>query len=217
MGRRRGKPGQEDLGDVKLSKKLATLLRHRAVANDLSIRPDGFVPVAEILRLPNFSTVGVDDLRRIVDTDMKYRFCFSPDGTLLRANQGHTMDVIQDDALLRRLGVEDCDVLEVCLHGTYHSCLPAILKDGLRRMARRNVHFAAGLPGETGVISGMRGSADVLIYVDLRRAIEDGVPFYISDNRVILSPGIFWKGNDGVVPPAYFAEVVDRRTGNDLA
>lgn len=54
-------------------------------------------------------------------------------------------------------------------------------------MSRNHIHFAPGLPQEDGVISGMRKSCDVYIYIDMVQAIKDGIDFYISSNNVILT------------------------------
>ena len=62
-----------------------------------------------------------------------------------------------------------------------------------------------------GVISGMRSSAQLLVYVDAAKAMQQGVVFYVSANKVILTPGI---GPEGAVPPDCFKEVVDARTGS---
>lgn len=52
----------------------------------------------------------------------------------------------------------------------------------------------------------MRNSAQVLICIDLERAIAGGLKFYLSDNGVILS-----EGNEaGVITPTYFAKVTDK-------
>jgi len=42
-----------------------------------------------------------------------------------------------------------------------------ILKLGLCKMSRTNIHMAADLPGDSGVISGMRGSCEVVIEVNI--------------------------------------------------
>merc|ERR1712054_10825 len=63
------------------------------------------------------------------------------------------------------------------------------------------VHFSVKHPGET-VISGMRQSCQVAVYVDLPRAASDGLRFYRSANDVILCAGI-----DGVIPPTYIESV----------
>jgi len=78
-------------------------------------------------------------------------------------------------------------------------------------MDRLHIHFAVGLPGEKGVISGMRNAAVIHIYLDLEAAVKDGIPFSISSNSVILSPGI-----DGFIPPKYFKRVIDTKTGRDI-
>lgn len=52
----------------------------------------------------------------------------------------------------------------------------------------------------------MRNSAQVLIYIDLERALEAGIKFYLSENGVVLSEG----NAAGVIPPAYFAKVIDK-------
>lgn len=73
-------------------------------------------------------------------------------------------------------------------------------------MARNNIHMALGMPGKNGVISGMRNSCQVVVDVNLTQAVFDGVPFYISQNEVILSPGL---GPEGYLPSKYFRSVSD--------
>lgn len=34
-------------------------------------------------------------------------------------------------------------------------------------MSRNHIHFAPGMPKEEGVVSGMRGSCDLIIQIDL--------------------------------------------------
>lgn len=85
-------------------------------------------------------------------------------------------------------------------HGSYHEVKDVILKDGLCRMARNNIHMAIGLP-EDGVISGMRKSSEVVYEINISKAASSGVDFFVSDNGVILTPGI---GDKGMLPPSYF-------------
>ena len=80
-------------------------------------------------------------------------------------------------------------------------------------MKRHHVHMAIGLPGDGGVISGMRSSSDIVIEVDVARALAAGIPFYVSSNGVVLSPG---AGVAGVIPPRFFAKVTDARSGKVL-
>ena len=48
----------------------------------------------------------------------------------------------------------------------------------------------------------MRFSCDIFIEIDIIRAIENQIPFFISENSVILSPG-----ENGVLPIDYFRKV----------
>ena len=66
-----------------------------------------------------------------------------------------------------------------------------------------------GEPGDSGVISGMRGDCDVKIYVDLPAAVADGFAFFESANGVVLCAG----DQRGFLPPRYFKRAVHRKRG----
>lgn len=76
-------------------------------------------------------------------------------------------------------------------------------------MNRQHIHLAIGLPSAGNVISGMRSSCQVAIYIDLPKAIKDGIKFYRSANDVILCPG----NSDGFLRPKYFLKVIDIKRG----
>lgn len=71
-------------------------------------------------------------------------------------------------------------------------------------MARNHIHFSKGMPGDNGVISGMRQSCTVIIEIDMEKAMNNGIKFYKSKNDVILSPG---EGENGILKPQYFKSV----------
>jgi 2'-phosphotransferase len=106
--------------------------------------------------------------------------------------------------------IEDPTLYPTVIHGTYTKFWKLIKEGGLNRMARNHIHFAPGMPKEEGVISGMRGTCDIHIEIDMEGAIKDGVKFYISSNNVILTEGI-----DGVLSPKYFKKVI-RKNGELL-
>ncbi|XP_045605908.1 tRNA 2'-phosphotransferase 1 isoform X2 [Procambarus clarkii] len=116
--------------------------------------------------------------------------------------------------------VDDLDLEEITtdsdlstvVHGTYYSHWNSIKEQGLSRMKRTHIHFAPGLPGESGVISGMRSSCQILIYLDLAKALKAGFKFYRSANNVIMCSG----NEGGYLPPEYFLKVVDRKTERNL-
>lgn len=74
-------------------------------------------------------------------------------------------------------------------------------------MARNHVHLAIGLPSDKGVISGMRNSCQVVIEINITKAMhaDPPLPFWISQNKVVLSEGLA----DGSIPVAYFRYVID--------
>lgn len=81
---------------------------------------------------------------------------------------------------------------------------------GLSKMKRNHIHLAQGLPG-TGILSGMRQSSSVFIYIDLEKALQAGLKFSLSANGVVLSEG----DSRGFIKPCFFQRVEDSK-GNAL-
>ncbi|WEW55339.1 tRNA 2'-phosphotransferase [Emydomyces testavorans] len=69
--------------------------------------------------------------------------------------------------------------------------------------------------GDDRVISGMRFDAQILIYIDLKKALAAGCPFWISENSVVLSEGMEVEGgrHGKVVGTEFFDVVVEVRNG----
>jgi RNA:NAD 2'-phosphotransferase (TPT1/KptA family) len=125
----------------------------------------------------------------------------------IRANQGHTIQSVADEELLS--AISDPALFPVVVHGTTHRAWLLIqATGGLKRMARNHIHFAQGLPGDSGVISGMRSSSEIIIRINLAQALADGIPFFVSDNGVILTPGV---GPEGLLPIKYIQSVVQTK------
>lgn len=152
------------------------------------------------------------------------------------------MNIVDAASVLQKLSLSEekennsTSLPETVVHGTYHAVWPAILATGgLKSMSRNQIHFAtgpkltevlpegrdgrvAGLPKvfnkKQGVISGMRSDAQILIYLDLRRAMEAGCPFWLSENGVVLSEGLQREGSsEKIVPLEFFDIVVERSRG----
>lgn len=148
-----------------------------------------------------------------------------PTDWLIRANQGHSLKV-DEEGLLKPITKDNMPPTAV--HGSTHAAWPLIVSSGgLKPMTRNHVHFASGLPagfksvvddddvngdGTTQqqnaapVISGMRKSSTILMFLDLAKAIDAGMKFGISDNGVILSEG----NAEGLIPLELFKRVEDR-------
>ncbi|XP_018813788.2 tRNA 2'-phosphotransferase 1-like [Juglans regia] len=192
-----------------LGRLLTRILRHMASELNLNLRSDGYVKVQDLLKL-NIKTFAniqlkshtIDDIREAVRKDNKQRFSLMEEnGELwIRANQGHTITTVESESLLKPILL--AEEVPVCVHGTYVKNLELILESGLKRMKRLHVHFSCGLPTDGEVISGMRQDVNVLIFLDARKALEEGMKLYISDNNVILTEGF-----DGVVPVKYFEKI----------
>ncbi|CDW83651.1 exonuclease family protein [Stylonychia lemnae] len=210
--------------DVAISKSLSWILRHGALELGLSIRTDGYVPIDEILAAQRIKCnqselqnecfielkVDFDMIKAIVASNDKQRFQLiseiNEEGVevhYIRATQGHTIQTISNEELLTPI-IDPFGFDEV-IHGTYLKVFNLIMETGLNKMARNHIHMAPGMPTKKGVISGMRASCEIVVEVNMAKAMYQGkVPFYISNNKVLLSPGI-----DGVLSSKYFRQVVD--------
>ncbi|XP_038893116.1 tRNA 2'-phosphotransferase 1 [Benincasa hispida] len=192
-----------------LGRLLTRILRHMAAELNLNMRSDGYVKVQDLLKL-NLKTFAntplrshtIDDIREAVRKDNKQRFSLLEENgeLLIRANQGHTVAVVETESLLKP--ILSAEEVPVCVHGTYKKNLESILESGLKRMKRLHVHFSCGLPTDGEVISGMRRDVNILIFLDVKKALDDGMKLYISDNKVILTEGF-----DGVVAVKYFQKI----------
>ena len=186
-----------------LSKTLTWVLRHKAVELGLKIRDDGSVPVEDLLKLPNLNHATLEQVRYVVEHNDKQRFNLFTENNkeYIRASQGHSGDVgkkISDEKLLTKILLP----LDTCIHGTNIKGWNAIKNEGLKTMGRKHIHFAIGDTQDEKVISGFRNSSRILIYIDMKKAMDDGIEFFMSSNRVILS-----SGKDGVIAPKYFKNV----------
>uniref|UniRef100_A0A2K6SP67 2'-phosphotransferase n=1 Tax=Saimiri boliviensis boliviensis TaxID=39432 RepID=A0A2K6SP67_SAIBB len=234
-GRRALRPREQDR-DVQLSKALSYALRHGALKLGLPMGADGFVPLGALLQLPQFRRFSAEDVQRVVDTSGKQRFALQPGdpstGPLIRANQGHSLQVRvrgqagqpdgRDPCLprwshccpfnqvpeLELMPLETPQALPpVLVHGTFWKHWPSILLKGLSCRGRTHIHLAPGLPGDPGVISGMRPHCEIAVFIDGPLALADGMPFFRSANGVILTPG----NTDGLLLPKYFKEALQLR------
>ncbi|XP_014768469.1 uncharacterized protein LOC106867912 isoform X2 [Octopus bimaculoides] len=196
-----------------LSRQLSLILRHKARDMKLHIDSGGFVAVNEILHLPAFRGANLKVIEKIVENDSKQRFHLKMDDKsqrmIIRANQGHTFELENLD--LKE--ILDASEFPTVLHGTYYESWKKIKTQGLKTMQRNHIHFAADMPGSSGVISGMRQSCEIILYLNLEKALKDGIKFYLSSNNVILSPG----NEKYLIEPQYFEKVVDYMTGRHLS
>ncbi|KAI1267344.1 RNA 2'-phosphotransferase, Tpt1 [Xylariaceae sp. FL1019] len=180
------------------------------------------------------------EIKAEVSTNAKQRFSLKPNPAtadssyeddashwLIRANQGHSI-ALASEGLHTAITIEAGNIPETVVHGTYFAFWPSILNSGgLKKMSRTHVHFGTGLPDngkpqihgfedEEGgskpkVISGMRADAELLVFLDLEKALKEqpGMKWWMSENNVVLTEG----DEEGMVPVRFFKEVRGRRQG----
>jgi putative RNA 2'-phosphotransferase len=91
------------------------------------LRSDGWVPVDDLLdaSAKHGFPITYDELIECVETNDKKRFSFDETGDLIRANQGHSVEV--------DLNLEEKEPPEVLYHGTVERFLPSIRAEGLKK------------------------------------------------------------------------------------
>ena len=170
--------GDEDRRCLLVSKYLSKYLRHRPGELGLELTPDGWVPVDALLTASarRGFPISREELEEVVARNDKKRFAFDRSGTMIRAQQGHSVPV--------DLGLELAEPPPTLYHGTPERNLPKILRQGLRKMSRHHVHLS---PDEkTAATVGRRRGRPVVLLVDTRPMRRDGWEFYRSDNGVWL-------------------------------
>jgi putative RNA 2'-phosphotransferase len=172
---------------VKTSRRISMVLRHRPESAGLTLDANGWVPVADLLAALGLTRAQLDV---IVENNDKSRFAITrrDDGTdWIRASQGHSRRVEVD------LDLPPADPPGVLYHGTPATNADSILRDGLRSKSRHHVHLSKDIP--TALVVGRRRSADVAVFeVDTAAMVTAGHVFHVSDNGVWLT---------SVVPAAY--------------
>ena len=175
---------------VKVSKYLSRHLRHEPERLGLVLGQGGWVRVDELLAVCAARSFALsrEELQEVVDRNDKRRFSFDETGTMIRANQGHSVEIDLELAAV--------DPPAVLYHGTARARLEPILSEGLRKMGRHHVHLSAD--AETATRVGARHGKPVVLEVAAARMAADGHVFHRSANGVWLTDA---------VPPAYLTPV----------
>lgn len=198
---------------TRLSHKLSSILRH---GNDdfkqILIDNSGWVDIDYLLKKSNFcikNNVTRSSIESVVKACPKQRFKI--EDNKIRATQGHSIPV--GDSELEIMTLEKAKTYDFVVHGTYYKSIGVILQSGLNKMSREHIHLTASDKVDgVDVISGFRTSCQVLIYIDIVKAIEAEYKFFVSPNNVVLCAG----DKDGCLPVEYFLKVLDRKSGKNL-
>jgi putative RNA 2'-phosphotransferase len=171
---------------VKLSKFLSLVLRHKPSEIGLELDQQGWADVDRLLALINKTGRSINRalLEQIVASNDKQRFTFNEARTKIRANQGHSIEI--DLALIPQ------EPPEQLFHGTATRFLASIHAQGLIPGQRQHVHLSAEV--ETAIKVGQRHGKPAVLIIRAGDLHRSGVTFFCSQNQVWLTDR---------VPPEY--------------
>lgn len=167
-----------DRADVRRSKRLALVLRHRPQSVGIELDERGWTPVDRLLQaLADHGTpMSRVELARVVETNDKQRFEWDRRGDRIRARQGHTVPV--------DLGLTAARPPGVLFHGTPLRNVDAVLAVGLEPRGRHHVHLSED--EDTARRVGARRGPPAVLVVDADRMTAAGYRFWRSTNGVWL-------------------------------
>ena len=133
---------------TKISKFLSLILRHKPETIGIKLDKNGWVTVSELIEKANLhgNKLDLDSLKHVVETNNKKRFAFNETEDMIRASQGHSVNV--------DLGYKKQQPPMKLFHGTSEKYLESILKTGLQKRNRHHVHLSSNM--ETAIDVGKR-------------------------------------------------------------
>ena len=177
------KNGKSDKRLKNTSKFISLILRHMPEVIGITLDEHGWADVRELIDGVNRAEghfLDQDILEEIVRTDEKQRYSFNEDRTMIRANQGHS---IQVDVELEQKTPPD-----ILWHGTGEKYTSSIAAQGLIPKSRLYVHLSSDM--ETAKKVGSRHGKPVVYEIDCKKMTEDGYLFFRSANNVWLTKAV---------------------------
>ncbi len=165
-----------------ISKLMSLVLRHKPGEIGLTIDEQGWARVDELISKMNDKGIAVnfEIIDQVVATNDKKRFAFNESKTLIRASQGHSIEV--------ELNLSVMVPPDILYHGTTIKYLDSILKTGLQKQSRQHVHLSATV--ETATAVGGRHGKPVVLTINAKAMHEAGMKFYLSENKVWLTDAV---------------------------
>lgn len=156
------------------SKFLSLILRHNPDKIGINMDPNGYVNVQELCKLMPISK---EDLDAIVQSDTKQRYSYSTDCILIRANQGHSIQV--------ELELNEIVPPKFLYHGTAENFVQSIYATGINPGNRRHVHLS--LDFKTAHAVGSRHGKPKVLMILAKDMHDSGHKFWLSANNVPLT------------------------------
>lgn len=174
-----------------ISKFLSYVLRHHPQDINLTLDPQGWADIKELIENAHKYKaweLTQEDIEHVVKTNAKQRFALSEDGIRIRANQGHSIEVY--------LELPDVEPPEFLYHGTAKRFLDSIQKEGLKPMQRHDVHLS--FDPKTALAVGQRHGSPVILKIHSKKMADNGFVFKCTKNNVWLTKHV----------PAEFFEII---------
>jgi len=162
-----------------ISKLMSLVLRHQPEYIGIMLNENGWANVQELIEKINAKGIFADmqTIETVVEINDKKRFAFNEDKTMIRASQGHSIEV--------ELDLQQTKPPDILYHGTTVDYIESILKNGLQKQARQHVHLSKDT--ETAIAVGSRHGKPVILQVDAKAMHEQEFLFFISANLVWLT------------------------------
>ena len=183
MGQEAGQMERLSGAEVKLSKKISCVLRHKPELAGLTMDKHGWVSVSDLIKaLPT----DIETLEKIVALNDKKRFIFSEDKSRIRACQGHTIEVDVE--------LKEAVPPKYLYHGTLMKNRERIEKEGLHPMKRLYVHLSADVNTAWSVAKRRKSADGYVIYrIDTEAMIRSHCKFWQAENGVWLTNSVASK------------------------
>lgn len=167
---------------IRTSRFLSLILRHDPGRVGLTLGEGGWVGVDNLIAASRRAGVAMDRavLERVVAENDKRRFALTPDGSHVRANQGHSVPV--------DLGLTAIEPPETLYHGTPTRFVPSILSVGI--VAGRRVHVHLSADEQTAEAVGRRHGIPIVVRIASGRMHRAGHAFFLSENGVWLTESV---------------------------
>lgn len=165
-----------DKHDIKLSRRLSYILRHKPEEFDVCLSAEGWTGTLAVAKALKCT---VEDIKRLVVTDDKGRYELRAHDTQVRAVQGHSSPQV-------RISYPVMTPPDILYHGTSTRNIDSILQNGINSASRNFVHLSEELV--TAIAVGSRHGKPVVFAVDTKKVRARGCDFYLAPNGVWLCP-----------------------------
>lgn len=167
--------------EKEISMFVSYVLRHKPDEIGVKLNEQGWTNVVNLIeKSKDKCHFNLEDLKEVVKNNSKKRFEFSEDGSMIRARQGHSVEI--------DLKLHNVEPPKELYHGTATRFLDGIKKEGLKPMTRHDVHLSFNKDTATKV--GERHGKVIVLVIDAEKMHKDGFNFQCTTNNVWLTKSV---------------------------